>query len=191
MSPRGGRPMQFRGGLGLAFGALNQPQPNALAPLRITLIVAVVAVCWAGCSAARVTQPLPVGPDTYTVSARMPHGGAASAREAALSAANQQCARLSKQLLVLKSSTNIDFNENKDVVVVDVTFRCLATGDPAAGGRRSHAHPRRGIRPHRSARRREARARSRRSSLQVGHLVQARLGPAIDPAHDPHNQVGE
>jgi hypothetical protein len=40
---------------------------------------------------------------------------------------------------LLKSSTNIDFNENKDVevaenkdvVVVDVTFRCLATGDPA------------------------------------------------------------
>jgi hypothetical protein len=61
--------------------------------------------------------------------------GTASAREAALSAANQQCARLSKQLLVLKSSTNIDFNEkdvvvaeNKDVVVVDVTFRYLATG---------------------------------------------------------------
>jgi hypothetical protein len=32
------------------------------------------------------------------------------------------------ELRVLKSSTNIDFNENKDVVVVDVTFRCLATG---------------------------------------------------------------
>ena len=131
--------MQFRGRLGLASGALNQPQPNALALLRFTLTVAVIAACWAGCSAAaRVTQPLPVGRDTYTVSARMPHGGTASAREAALSAATQQCAHLSKQLLVLKSSTNIDFNENKDVevaenkdvVVVDVTFRCLATGDP-------------------------------------------------------------
>ena len=129
--------MQFRGGLGLPFGALNQPQPNALAPLRITLTAAVIAACWAGCStAARVTQPLPVGRDTYTVSARMPHGGTPSARDAALSAANQQCARLSKELLVLKSSTNINFNENKDVVVaenkdvvvVDVTFRCLATG---------------------------------------------------------------
>jgi hypothetical protein len=131
--------MQFRGGLGLAFRALNQPQPNALTPLRITLTAAVIAACWAGCSAAaRVTQPFPVGPDTYTVSARMPHGGTSSAREAALSAANQQCARLFKQLLVLKSSTNVDFNEtkdvvvaeNKDVVIVDVTFRCLATGDP-------------------------------------------------------------
>ena len=89
------QPVQFRGGLGLAFGAaLNQPQPNALAPLQITLTAAVIAACWAGCSAARVTQPLPVGPDTYMVSARMPHGGTASARDAALSAANQQCARL-------------------------------------------------------------------------------------------------
>jgi hypothetical protein len=109
--------------------ALNQPQlSNALTPLRITLTAAVIAACWAGCNAASVTQPLSVGPDTYTVSARTPHGGTASAREAALSAANQQCARLSKQLLVLKSSTNIDFNENKDVV--DVTFRCFAADDP-------------------------------------------------------------
>jgi hypothetical protein len=79
-----------------------------------------------------VTQPLPVGTDTYTVSARTPYGGTASARDAALSAANQQCARLSKKLLVLKSSNNIELNENKDIVsdITDVTFRCLAAGDP-------------------------------------------------------------
>ena len=130
--------MQFRGGLGLAFGELNQPQPNALTPLLITLNVAVIGTCLAGCSTtATVTQPLPVGPDTFTVSARM-QGSTSSAREAAVSAANQQCARLAKQLLVLKSSTNVDFNENKDVavaenkdvVIVDVTLRCLGTGDP-------------------------------------------------------------
>ena len=139
------QPVQFRGGLGLAFGAaLNQPQPNALAPLQITLTAGVIAACWAGCSAARVTQPLPVGPDTYTVSARTPHGGTASARDAALSAANQQCARLSKQLLVLKSSSNIDLNENneiaKDKDVVDLTFRCLAAGDPELARPNSQPH---------------------------------------------------
>jgi hypothetical protein len=125
--------MQFRGGLGLAFGSLSPLQPAAgLASLRITLTAAVIAASWAGCSAARVTQPLPVGPDTYTVSARTPYGGTASARDAALSAANQQCARLSKQLLVLKSSNNIELNENNDIVsdITDVTFRCLAAGDP-------------------------------------------------------------
>jgi hypothetical protein len=118
--------MQFHDGLGLTFGELKEPQPSdALAPLRITLTAAVIATCWAGCSAARVTQPLPVGPDTYTVSARTPYGGTASARDAALSAANQQCARLSKKLLVLKSSNNIELNENKDIAIdiTDVTFR--------------------------------------------------------------------
>jgi len=92
-----------------------------------------VAAFGAGCSSARVTQPLPIGAGTYTVSARTPHGGTASARDAALSAANQQCARLSRQLLVLKSSNNFELNENKDIEsdIIDVTFRCLAAGDPA------------------------------------------------------------
>jgi hypothetical protein len=92
-----------------------------------------LAALGAGCSTARVTQPLPISADTYKVSARAPHGGSASAREAALSAANQQCARLSKQLLVLKSSSDFELNENRDVETnnIDVTFRCLAAGDPA------------------------------------------------------------
>jgi hypothetical protein len=89
---------------------------------------ATVAALVSGCSAAQVTQPLPVGPDTFTVSARTSRGGTASAREAAISAANQRCARFSKQLLVLSSSTNTGLNENEGVV--DVTFRCLAAGDP-------------------------------------------------------------
>jgi hypothetical protein len=92
-------------------------------------------------STARVTQPLPVGPDTYMVTARTPYGGTASVRDAALSAANQQCARLSKQLLVLKSRSNIDLNENNDIEkdAVDVTFRCLAAGDPEL--RRPNSQP--------------------------------------------------
>src|SRR5512143_249175 len=89
-----------------------------------------VAAFGAGCSTpARVTQ---IGPDTFTVSARMPHGGTASARDVALSAANQQCTRLSQQLLVLRSSNNIELNENKvtetkdiESDIIDVTFRCL------------------------------------------------------------------
>ena len=93
---------------------------RVIAPMRTVFALGLavsVAAFGAGCStAARVTQPLPIGADTYTVSARTPHGGTASARDAALSAANQQCARLSKQLLVLKSSNNIELNENKDLL---------------------------------------------------------------------------
>ena len=109
---------------------------GVIAPMRTVFALGLavsVAAFGAGCSSARITQPLPIGADTYTVSARTPHGGTASARDAALSAANQQCARLSKQLLVLKSSNNFELNENKDIEsdIIDVTFRCLAAGDPA------------------------------------------------------------
>jgi hypothetical protein len=98
------------------------------------LIAAVTAACLAGCSATRVTQPLLVGPDTYTVSARTSQGGTAPAKEAAVLAASQQCSRLSKQLLLLKSSTDVGFNADQGVVdvnqgIVDLTFRCLAASD--------------------------------------------------------------
>jgi hypothetical protein len=100
--------------------------------LALGLVVSAAAF-GAGCSGVRVTEPSPIGADTYTVAARAPHGGAASARDAALSAANQQCARLFKQLLVLRSSNNFELNENKDIETdtIEVTFRCLSAGDPA------------------------------------------------------------
>ena len=90
---------------------------------------ATVAALVSGCNATQVTQPLPVGPDTYTVSARTSRGGPASARDAAITAANQHCMRLSKQLLVMSSSSNTVPNENTTGLndsesVVDVTFRC-------------------------------------------------------------------
>ena len=95
-----------------------------------------IAVCLADCSAARVTQPSPVGPDTFTLSSRTFHGRTDTARDAAVSAANQHCTRLSKKLLLLRSSTNTNFRANEtvtnsdaDEAVVDVTFRCLAAGD--------------------------------------------------------------
>jgi len=83
----------------------------------------------AGCrSAAQVTQPLRVDADTYRLSSRTSSGGTGPARDAAMSAARQQCVQLSKQLLVLSSSTNIGSNAEQGVF--DVTFRCLAPGDP-------------------------------------------------------------
>ena len=114
-------------------------QGGLIALMRTVFALALavsVAAFGASCSTpARVTQ---IGPDTFTVSARTVYGSTASARDAALSAANQQCARLSKQLLVLKSSSNIELNENKvtetkDIAndTIDVTFRCVAAADPA------------------------------------------------------------
>src|SRR5215207_1506198 len=88
---------------------------------------AAVTAIVSGCSAAQLTQPLPIGPDSFTVSAHSSRGGPASARDAAISAANQHCLRLSKQLRVLSSSANTVLNENTTTLtenecVVDVTF---------------------------------------------------------------------
>ena len=126
--------MQFRlGWLRLAFGHTNYPHQSAV---FVPLLLIAIAVCLADCSAARVTQPSPVGPDTYTLSSRTFHGRTDTARDAAVSAANQHCTRLSKKLLLLRSSTNTNFRANEtvtnsdaDEAVVDVTFRCLAAGD--------------------------------------------------------------
>ena len=130
----GEQPMQFRwGSLRLAFGHTNYPHQSAV---FVPLLLIAIAVCLADCSAARVTQPSPVGPDTFTLSSRTFHGRTDTARDAAVSAANQHCTRLSKKLLLLRSSTNTNFRANEtvtnsdaDEAVVDVTFRCLAAGD--------------------------------------------------------------
>jgi hypothetical protein len=124
--------MQFRGELlRFAFGQTDYPQWSA-----VILLLTVIA-CLAGCVNTRVTQPLLVGPDTYALSSRTYHGSTNTARDAAVSAANEHCARLSKKLLVLSSSTNISFRADEtvtspsaDEAVVDMTFRCLAAGDP-------------------------------------------------------------
>jgi hypothetical protein len=82
----------------------------------------------AGCTL-RATDPLPVGPDTYTTSAHALHGGTANARQAALNTANQRCVGMGKHVLV----TNINQHTgvlNIDEANVDVTFRCLAANDP-------------------------------------------------------------
>lgn len=101
----------------------------AMKPMFPLGLAVSIAASVAGCtSAAQVTEPLAVGPDTYTVSSRTSRGGTAPAKEAAVSAARQQCVRLSKQLLVVSSDTNIGSNAGQGVV--NLKFRCVAAGDP-------------------------------------------------------------
>jgi uncharacterized protein YfiM (DUF2279 family) len=93
----------------------------------------------AGCSAASVSPTLSLGADTYKVSATTSRGGPQLARASAVSAARQHCAGLSRNLLLLSSSSDIvrqtpeqeAVAELEQKAVVDVTFRCLAPGDPA------------------------------------------------------------
>ena len=100
-----------------------------------------IAAFITGCSirGPTVSQPLPLGADTYKLTATSTRGGPQLARASAVSAARQHCARLSKNLLLLNSSSDIvrqtpeqeAVEELEQKAVIDVTFRRLAAGDPA------------------------------------------------------------
>ena len=96
--------------------------------------VLVLTACLPGCRTdaqvgdAQVTEPLAVGPDTFTLSSRTSSGGIAPAREAAVTAANQQCTRLSKKLILVSSDAS--FGSSPDKGVVTMKFRCVTSDVP-------------------------------------------------------------
>ena len=93
--------------------------------------VLVLTACLPGCrtdaqvTGAHVTEPVAVGPDTFTLSSRASSGGVAPAREAAVTAANEQCTRLSKKLLFVSSDTS--FGSSPDKGMVTMKFRCVTS----------------------------------------------------------------
>jgi hypothetical protein len=76
-----------------------------------------------------------IGPDTYTIStyANPMNGGGGGAKKRALDEANSQCQSEQKEILV--TNISIQRDENRGVVTgrdeADITFRCLAKGDPS------------------------------------------------------------
>lgn len=73
---------------------------------------------------------LKMGPNTYTVSAFAAslRGGFSGARKIALAEANQHCTEMGKEILVTNigtATTNVEGGGS-----AEVTFRCLAMGDP-------------------------------------------------------------
>lgn len=88
-----------------------------LARINASITAAMLAAL---CGCAFTSNVTPVGPDTYFVSARAApvRGGIEAARPMALQEASDYCTKLGKQVLV------------KSIDVADVTFRCLAPGDP-------------------------------------------------------------
>jgi len=95
--------------------------------MRIALLCIAGALC-AGC--AQSSGVLKMGPDTYSISAAAApaRGGPSEARKIALTGANQHCANLGREILVTNvgtATTNI-----YGAGTAEVTFRCLAKGDP-------------------------------------------------------------
>ena len=93
--------------------------------------IAVAAIaCLLLSACAQSSGVLKMGPDTYTVSAAAApaRGGSSEARRIALTEANQHCAQMGKEILVTNvgtATTNI-----YGAGSTEVTFRCLAKGDP-------------------------------------------------------------
>lgn len=91
-------------------------------------VVALTAASLAGCGAvARSTGAMPLGPDTYRVSARASLGNVSESQRMALSDAKLFCESLKKELLVIGTERV----EAPGGGPFEVTFRCLASGDPA------------------------------------------------------------
>src|SRR5713101_9637431 len=89
-----------------------------------TAVTCLACVLFAGC--AHSSGVLNMGPDTYTVSAAAApaRGGSSEARKIALTAANDHCAQMGKEILV----TNVDTATTNiyGAGSAEVTFRCLA-----------------------------------------------------------------
>ena len=89
-------------------------------------VAAAAAVLATACASS--SGVLPLGPDTYSISAHAApaRGGAPSARKSALSEASAHCSSLSKEVLV----TNITTTGEPICCGVDVIFQCKKSGDP-------------------------------------------------------------
>jgi hypothetical protein len=81
----------------------------------------------AGC--ASTSGVLPLGPDTYRVSASRHNmsGGSPAAQSDALTSAQAHCAGLGKEMLVTNTSSSFE----RPHYSFTATFRCLKQGDPA------------------------------------------------------------
>lgn len=84
--------------------------------------------------------PIKVGPDTYTISTRVPFGGPASAKGQALKEANTFCASLGREIL-------LDHMQASECALhggcgeAEIFFFCLASNDPQLKRQKYSADP--------------------------------------------------
>ncbi len=87
--------------------------------------IAALTALVAGCgTVARSSGAMPIGPDTFKLTARAAMGSMVESQKMAFSEANTHCQSLGKNLLTTATSSNGDRG------TYEVTFRCLNAGDP-------------------------------------------------------------
>jgi hypothetical protein len=80
----------------------------------------------AGCTD---TGPIKIGPDTYTISTRVPFGGPASAKGEALQEANSYCTSQGREIL-LQHEQSGECALHGGCGEAEIEFYCLSPGDP-------------------------------------------------------------
>ena len=86
------------------------------------------------------TGPIKIGPDTYTISTRVPFGGPASAKGQALQGANAFCESQRKEIL-------LDHIQSSECALhggcgeAEIIFLCLAADDQQLKRPRLHTEP--------------------------------------------------
>jgi hypothetical protein len=107
-------------------------------PARKLTLTAMTMASLMGCQMS--SGVVKMGSDTYSVSvnAAPARGGVSGAKGAAYAQANAECQKQGKQLLTVNEQTGYAFPANG---TVDLTSRCLASGDPALTAQ-SPGHPR-------------------------------------------------
>jgi|YNPBryunderm2012_1023409.scaffolds.fasta_scaffold20020_1 hypothetical protein len=111
---------------GIAAVPDREPSSGVLMKARLWLfgVLAALTACVGS------TEIVPVGPDTYTVSASAAseRGGAAGARIRAIKEAGRYCTSIGRELLVTNITTRTIglFGDGSS----DIIFRCLPPGDP-------------------------------------------------------------
>ena len=94
-------------------------------PMRFA-VVCMAMLALTGCTD---TGPIKVGPDTYTISTRVPFGGPASAKGQALQEANTFCESKGREIL-------LDHVQASECALhggcgeAEIFFYCLAANDP-------------------------------------------------------------
>jgi hypothetical protein len=96
---------------------------------RQLLAAALIFLSFLGLSACTDTGPIKIGPDTYTISTRVPFGGPASAKGQALQEASTFCQSEQREML-------LDHVQSSECALhggcgeAEIYFYCLTSDDP-------------------------------------------------------------
>lgn len=94
--------------------------------LKSTIVICGLSLSLAACTD---TGPIKIGPDTYTISTRVPFGGPASAKGQALQEANAFCFTQGKEIL-LQHEQSSECALHGGCGEAEIEFYCLQAGDP-------------------------------------------------------------